>query len=177
MNEPEHVVNLQAIARETLIRFGFLIDPPPAAQAELAKIMGPDLDHISIKDLSGLLWSSIDNDDSRDLDQIEYLKKEPPGYRLYIGIADVSALVAQNSALDQAAQQNTTSLYTGLRTFPLFPDKLSTNLTSLAEGEKRLAVIVEILFAAEGRVMESTVYRAVVRNQAQLAYNAVAAWL
>src|SRR5262245_35522571 len=136
MNATDRPLNLQAIARETLLRYGFLMETPPAAQAELAKIMEPDFSRLNVKDLSSLLWSSIDNDDSRDLDQIEYLKAESNGVRLYIGIADVTALVAQNSALDQAAQHNTTSLYTGIRTVPLFPEKLSTDLTSLVEGQK-----------------------------------------
>jgi VacB/RNase II family 3'-5' exoribonuclease len=177
MNDAPHPLNLQAIARETLLRYGFLIDPPPAALAELAKIAEPDFSHSSVKDLSGLLWSSIDNDESRDLDQIEYLKPESTGSRLYVGIADVSALVARESALDQAAQHNTTSIYTGLRPFPLFPEKLSTNLTSLVEGEKRLAIIIEMLISVDGKILESTVYPAIVLNQAQLTYNAVAAWL
>ena len=171
------MINLQGIARDTLLRFGFLIATPPAAQAEVARAAEPDFASLAIKDLSGLLWSSIDNDESRDLDQIEYLKPEENGSRLYIGIADVSALVPQNSALDQAAQHNTTSLYTGVRTYPLFPEKLSTDLTSLVEGEKRLAIVIEMLISADGVTKESTIYRAVVRNQAQLTYNAVAAWL
>jgi VacB/RNase II family 3'-5' exoribonuclease len=177
MNGSVRPINLQAIARETLLRFGFLIDPPPAAQAELAKMTELDFSRLPVQDLSSLLWSSIDNDDSRDLDQIEYLKTEPNGSRLYVGIADVSALITQNSALDQAAWHNTTSLYTGLRTFPLFPEKLSTNLTSLVEGEKRLSVVIEMLISAEGKTLESTVYPAIVQNQAQLTYNAVASWL
>ncbi len=177
MNKIDHSVNLQLIARDTLLRYGFLIETPSAALSELAKIVEPDFSRSPVKDLSGLMWSSIDNDESRDLDQIEYLKTESTGSRLYIGIADVSALVAQNSALDQAAQKNTTSLYTGLRVVPLFPEKLSFNLTSLLEGEKRLAVVIEMLISQDGKTLDSTVYPAIVRNQAQLTYNAVAAWL
>jgi len=173
----ERPVNLMAIARETLLRFGFLVESPPAAQAEAAGITEPDFTRLSVPDLSGFLWSSIDNDDSRDLDQIEFLKTDPKGTRLYIGIADVTALVLQDDALDQAAQHNTTSLYTGVRTFPLLPEKLSCDLTSLVEGKKRLAVVIEMLFSTDGRTLESSVYRAIVQNQAQLAYNAVAAWL
>jgi exoribonuclease-2 len=89
-------INLQAIARDTLQRYGFLIDSPAPAQAELARLSGPDFNALKVRDLSGWLWSSIDNDDSRDLDQIEYLQPQAGGSRLYVAIADVSALVAQN---------------------------------------------------------------------------------
>src|ERR1035438_9273467 len=108
---PSRPVNLQAIARETLLRYGFLIDPPAAAQAEAAQIHEPDFSHLPVKDLSSWLWSSIDNDDSRDLDQIEVVKDTPQGAQLYVGIADVSALVLQKSALDQAAEHNTTGVH------------------------------------------------------------------
>ena len=177
LNPPGPPANLQAIARETLLRYGFLIEPPAAAQSEVARINEPDFSRIPVKDLSSWLWSSIDNDDSRDLDQVEYVEDGPQGLRLYVGIADVSALVSQNNALDQAAEHNTTSLYTGVHTFPLFPEKLSTNLTSLLEGEKRLGVVMEMLMTSDGERLESTVYRALVCNQAQLTYTAVAAWL
>ena len=177
MAEPQRYINLQAIAQDTLLRYGFLVESPPAAQAELSKLAEPNFDGLSIQDLSNLTWSSIDNDDSRDLDQIEYLKAEPNGSRLYIAIADVTALVTQNSALDQAARHNTTSLYTGVHTFPLFPEKLSTHLTSLLEGEKHLAVVLEMRMSSDGRTLQTSIYRAVVKNQAQLTYNAVAAWL
>jgi exoribonuclease-2 len=175
MNEPSPSVPLQTIARETLLRYGFLVETPPPAQAELSKITEPDFSHIKITDLSDFLWSSIDNDDSRDLDQIEYLKPEGSDYRLYIGIADVATLVPKGSSLDQAAEHNTTSLYTGIRTFPLFPEKLSTNLTSLVENEKRLAMVIEMRMSASGETLESTIYPALVQNRAQLTYNGVAA--
>src|ERR1700690_2282329 len=124
MNDSNRPLNLQLTVRETLLGYGFLVETPPAAQAETAHLAEPDFSQQPAKDLSGLLWSSIDNDDSRDLDQIEYLKSEDKGSRLFVAIADVSALVPQNSALDEAANHNTTSLYTGLRTFPLFPEKM-----------------------------------------------------
>jgi len=174
---PESPLNLQAIARETLLRYGFLVEPPPAAQAQADKLVEPSFPQPSIKDLSDWLWSSIDNDDSRDLDQIEYLESTGNESRLYVAIADVSALVPKDTALDQAAEHNTTSLYTGLRMVPLFPEKLSCNLTSLLEGQKRLAVVTEMRIASDGRVLGSSIYRAVVQNHAQLTYNAVAAWL
>jgi len=176
MTSAEHHINLQEIARDTLLRYGFLVEPPRPVLAELAQLAGPDFSRMGLKDLTGWVWSSIDNDDSRDLDQIEYLQPDPRGTRLYVGIADMTSFVERGSALDQAAMHNTTSLYTGVRTFPMFPDKLSTNLTSLLEGQKRLAVVIEILITSDG-LAESNIYRAIVRNQSQLTYHAVAAWL
>ncbi len=177
MNETGRPVNLSSIVRETLVRYDFLIEPPPAAQAEAARLEQPDFNREGVHDLSDLLWSSIDNDESRDLDQIEFLKSEGNACRLYIALADVSVLVPPASALDQAAAHHTTSLYTGLRTYPLFPEKLSFDLTSLVERDKRLAVVMEMLITSDGRITESTVYRAIVKNHAQLAYPALAAWL
>ena len=177
MSDAQNHFNLHVIARETLLRFGFLVEPPRAALQQLADMEEPDFTHLPVKDMTGLPWSSIDNDDSRDLDQIEFLQADARGTRLYIAIADIASFVERGSALDRAAQHNTTSIYTGVRTFPMFPDKLSTNLTSLLEGGKRLAVVTEMLIASDGGMVESAVYRAVVRNQSQLTYNAVAAWL
>ena len=177
MTGNERPINLQAIARETLLRFGFLVDFPPAALQELARLAEPDFTHSQSKDLTGWLWSSIDNDDSRDLDQLEYICSDPRGTRLSVAVADVVSFVDLGTALDKAAWHNTTSLYTGVRTFPMLPDKLSTDLTSLVEGQDRLAVVIEALITPDGRLAESNVYRAVVRNQAQLTYHAVAAWL
>jgi exoribonuclease II len=177
MQNSEHEVNLHAIARDTLLRFGFLVETPRPALAQLSNLSEPDYRRLGYKDLTALLWSSIDNDDSRDLDQIEYIQTDPRGTRLYVAIADIDSFVESNSALDQAARHNTTSIYTGVHTFPMFPDKLSTNLTSLLEGETRLAVVTEMLITSDGRLGESSVYRAIVRNQSQLTYHAVGAWL
>jgi VacB/RNase II family 3'-5' exoribonuclease len=174
-------VDLGAIARATLLRFGFLVDAPAEALAEAARLNEPNFasggGQPGLKDLSGWLWSSIDNDDSRDLDQIEYIDAGRDGTRLYVAIADLESFVGRGDPLDRAAQHNTTSIYTGVHTFPLFPDRLSTNLTSLVENQKRLAVVVEMHFSGNGELEESSVYRAVVQNQAQLTYRAVGAWL
>lgn len=155
----------------------FLVELPKSALWQLGRIHEPDLGLFNLKDLTRWCWSSIDNDDSRDLDQIAFARKESKGTRVYVGVADVDSLVPIHSDLDHAAQYNTTSVYTGVLTFPMLPEKLSTNLTSLNEGESRLAVVVEMLITDEGHLAESTLYRAIVRNHAQLTYDAVSTWL
>ncbi len=131
-----------------------------------------------LRDLRALLWSSIDNDESLDLDQIEYCEQLAGGdIRTVVGIADVDAYVAKGSALDQHAFANTTSVYTGVETFPMLPPELSTDRTSLNEGEDRLAMVVDLMLSPEGKVKKSEIYRAIVRNQAKLAYQMVGTWL
>jgi exoribonuclease-2 len=131
-----------------------------------------------IRDLRHLLWCSIDNDDSRDLDQLSVAEGLPNGQtKVLVAIADVDALVRKNSAIDNYARANTTSVYTPARIFSMLPEKLSTDLTSLNEGEERLAVVIETIVATDGNVRGSEVYRALVLNRAKLAYNSVAAWL
>jgi exoribonuclease-2 len=150
---------------------------PPPVLAELDRIHDaarPD----GVRDLRARPWCSIDNDDSRDLDQLTVA--EPlPGHdaRIFVAVADVDALVETESALDDHAAHNTTSVYTAGGVFPMLPEKLSTDLTSLNEGEDRLAVVIEMTVRAEGAVAASDVYRALVRNHAKLVYNAVGAWL
>src|SRR5439155_19170115 len=150
---------------------------PPDAQHELQAIGGPAEDGAA-RDLRGLAWASIDNDDSRDLDQLTVAEAHPDGTAtVLVAIADVDALVEQGSAIDRHAERNTTSIYTVPRVFPMLPERLSTDLTSLAEHQDRLALVVELLVDADGGVPESNAYRARVRNQAKLAYRGVAAWL
>jgi exoribonuclease-2 len=154
-------------------------DFPAAALAEAERLRPePEDGGASVRDLRSLPWSSIDNDDTRDLDQLE--AAEPlagEAVRVRVAIADVDALVRHGSAIDGHARANTTSVYTAVRTFPMLPERLSTGLTSLNDGEDRLAVVIEMTVAADGSVAASDLYRARVRNRAKLAYDAVAAWL
>lgn len=129
------------------------------------------------RDLRSLPWSSIDNDTSRDLDQAEVAERVSGGIRIMVAVADVDSEVAIGTPIDQHAASETTSVYTGIRTFPMLPEKLSTDVTSLNQGADRLAVVIEMVVSADGAVSSESIYRALVRNQAQLTYNAVGAWL
>jgi exoribonuclease-2 len=179
--EPQ-TTNLQEIARRAMIERGLDPDFPPPVLAETAELREPGRHAIRpgapVRDLRNLPWFSIDNDDTRDLDQLTVA--EPLGgqeTRVLVGIADVDELVPQRSATDQRAAHNTTSVYTPARVFPMLPERLSTDLTSLVENEDRLAVVVDMRVRADGSVQGSEIYRAAVRNHAKLAYNSVAAWL
>jgi VacB/RNase II family 3'-5' exoribonuclease len=177
---PPHL-DLQTIAKEIMINRGFEPDFPPQVAGQLAQIKShppaitPGKD---VRDLRSLLWSSIDNDTSRDLDQIEFADFQPDGnVKIMIGVADVDAFVPKDSPIDQHAARETTTVYTGVRTFPMLPEDLSTGLTSLLEEQDRLAIVAEYTVDGEGLVKSSAIYRAVVRNKAQLQYNSVGGWL
>src|SRR5215471_3823633 len=142
--------DLRSIARRAMLERGFLVDLPAAAHDELKSESEPDFRSLKVHDLTSWLWSSIDNDDSRDLDQIEYAEQDAEGIRIFVGIADVDWFVPARSPLDSAAAHNTTSVYTGVRTFPMLPERLSTDLSSLNEVEKRLAIVVEMLISRDG---------------------------
>ncbi|HEX5545390.1 MAG TPA: RNB domain-containing ribonuclease [Nitrospira sp.] len=174
-----HRSALTRIARQAMVERGLLPDFSSAAMAELADIQRAASDQQApVRDLTRLLWISIDNDDSCDLDQLTVATPQPDrSVKLLVAIADVDALVTKDSALDAHARHNTTSVYTAGGLFPMLPDRLSTDLTSLREGQDRLAVVVELVIAEDGAVLKSTLFRALVRNHAKLAYNSVAAWL
>jgi VacB/RNase II family 3'-5' exoribonuclease len=162
-----------------MIERGLVPDFPAQALAELSAIHGPAKpDGESARDLRNLLWCSIDNDSLRDLDQLSVAEAMPGGaVRVMVAIADVDALVRKQTALDDHAQKNTTSVYTAAEIFPMLPEKLSTDLTSLNHDSDRLAIVMDMVLAADGSLQSSDVYRATVRNRAKLAYNSVAAWL
>ena len=174
----QHRELLQDIARRAMVERGLLPDFEPEVQNELGEITASALDGDQVRDLRSLLWCSIDNDDSRDLDQLTVAEPMPDyGTKVLVAVADVAATVRSGSAIDGHARHNTTSVYTAARIFPMLPEKLSTDITSLGFGEDRLAVVVEMVLGSDGSLQDSAVYRAQVRNRAKLAYNAVAAWL
>ena len=172
-------LSCRTIARRVMLEKGLVPDFPSQALAELAGIHGPATRTEELtRDLRNLLWCSIDNDDSRDLDQLTVAEAMPAGgVKILVAIADVDAVVKKRSALDDHARQNTTSVYTVAETFPMLPEKLSTDFTSLNFESDRLAVVIEMVFAADGSLQGSDLYGAMVCNRAKLAYNSVAAWL
>ena len=158
---------------------GLLPDFSAEALVELGKIQTPaTINSEKVRDLRDLLWASIDNDDSLDLDQLTVAEAMPEDrVKIHVAVADVDALVNNGSAIDEHARHNTTSVYTAGSIFPMLPEKLSTNLTSLNFNEDRLAIVIEMVVGPDGSLMDSDIYRAHVRNHAKLAYNSVAAWL
>jgi VacB/RNase II family 3'-5' exoribonuclease len=181
----EHRAILQRLAHRAMIENGLLPDFPAEALTELGRIQAPlaindepDDKGYRVRDLRDLLWASIDNDDSRDLDQLTIAEALPGDtVKILVAVSDVDSLVKKGSALDEYARHNTTSVYTAAMNFPMLPEKLSTNLTSLNVNEDRLAIVIEMVIAVDGSLQRSDIYRARVRNHAQLAYNRVAVWL
>ena len=172
--------NLVAAAHASMLEHGFQPDFPAAAAGQLAAIQAhPEPPAASgAQDLRSLLWSSIDNDTSKDLDQIEWAEQLADGrIRVLIGVADVDARVNLGTVLDDHAKSETTSVYTGVRVFPMLPSELSEGITSLNENEDRVAVVIEFCVDQAGTASDGKAYRALVRNRAQLAYNSVGAWL
>jgi VacB/RNase II family 3'-5' exoribonuclease len=177
---PPHI-DLQATAKDVMMQRGFRPDFPPEVRDQLQELkkhppqVAPGKD---VRDLRNLLWSSIDNDTSRDLDQIEVAERGSNGeVKVLIGIADVDSFVSKNSPIDEHAARETTTVYAGVRNFPMIPEDLSTGETSLLENQDRLAVVIEFVVDGSGLVTSSSIYRAVVRNKAQLQYNSLGAWL
>ncbi|MDD5658963.1 MAG: RNB domain-containing ribonuclease [Actinomycetota bacterium] len=175
----QHRSILKKIARRIMIERGLVADFPANVSEELKKINEPEEKYEkSIRDLRHLPWCSIDNDDSLDLDQLTIAWTESTELNnIMIAIADVDALVKKDSVIDCHAKKNTTSIYTVAETFPMLPEKLSTNLTSLNHESDRLAIVIEIMLSSDGFLKSSKIYRALVNNHAKLAYNSVASWL
>ena len=174
-----HRADLVRIARAAMQERQLLTEFSPQALQELAAISGAaQISDSSIQDQRALLWCSIDNDDSMDLDQLTWCEPLDAGKtRLLVAIADVDALVKKGSAIDEHARSNGATVYTSACIFPMLPERLSTDWTSLGAGVDRLAVVTDMLFAADGQLEQASQYRACVHNQAKLAYDAVALWI
>jgi VacB/RNase II family 3'-5' exoribonuclease len=174
-------VDLQAAAAQAMRERGFEPEFPPQVQQQLSEIAAhpPEVAPAGdVKDLRQLFWSSIDNDTSRDLDQLEVVESLDGGAtKVRVAIADVDAFVPKHTPIDAHAAIETTTVYTGVRNFPMLPETLSTGATSLLEDADKLSVVIEFVVAGDGAVHSGALYRAVVRNRAQLTYDAVGAWL
>jgi VacB/RNase II family 3'-5' exoribonuclease len=178
MPDISHRAHLRAIAIAAMRERGLEPDMPRDAVAQADALgVSPTRTEEPTRDLRALLWCSIDNDDSRDLDQLSVSEEVKGGVKLLVAIADVDAAVAKGSPADRHAALNTTSVYTPGAIFPMLPERFSTDLTSLNDHEDRLAIVIEFVVAPDGTVRSSDVYGARVRNKAKLAYNAVGAWL
>jgi exoribonuclease-2 len=169
--------DLAAAARLEMFHEGFHPDFPPGTEEQIAAIRKTPVATEGLKDLRQLWWSSIDNDTSRDLDQIEYAERVDGGIRVRVGIADVSARVEKDTPIDKHAADQTVTVYTAVKNFSMLPEELSTDLTSLEPDEDRAAVVIDFVVNASGEIGESSIYPALVRNHAQLTYNKVGAWL
>jgi exoribonuclease-2 len=180
-NSNHSKIDFEAIAKQSLAAHGFKPGFGPEVEQQLADLRAhPPAVQASndVRDMRKLLWSSIDNDTSRDLDQIEYAEQLPNGdIRVYIGVADVDAYVPKGTPIDEHAAGQTSTLYTGVTIFPMIPEELSTGETSLLENQDRLAIVVQYDAASNGDIHGSSIYRAVVNNKAQLAYPSIGAWL
>ncbi|MGB8310199.1 MAG: RNB domain-containing ribonuclease [Methanoregula sp.] len=175
-----HDADLRTIAWHAMEKYGFVTRFPPRVMDEVNKMQDQAFSNIpkDLRDLRALLWSSIDNVDSQDLDQIEYCERLPEGkIRVLVAIADVDSYVPKHSPTDEFAAHNGTSVYTGIITFPMLPERLSYGITSLLQGKDRLAVIIEFLINSDGNFTPAEIYRALVRNKAKLVYESVGAWL
>jgi len=169
---------LKAVAARVLLENGFEPEFSADAQRQTAAISAAPADAPGVRDLRDLLWCSIDNDDSKDLDQLSVAEPLNGGsVKVLIAIADVDSLVPKDSPIDDHASTNTTSIYTAAGIYPMLPEKLSTDLTSLLQDKERLAMVAELVVSADGAIAESVIYRALVLNRAKLAYSSVAAWL
>lgn len=174
-----HRSDLIRIAIGVMAERGLEPEFPDAVESQVDRITGPGRDEDPhIRDLTALPWCSIDNDDSLDLDQLTVCEPLSGGaVKVLVAVADVDALVAKDSAVDRHAWVNTTSVYTSARVFPMLPERLSHDLTSLNPGQVRLALVTEMVVAPDASIRSPTVFRAKVHNRAKLAYDALSAWI
>lgn len=182
MNPTPSPLNLQAMARQAMLDNGFNPDFPAEVQQQLSNLKAhppqPSASGAQVRDLRNLLWSSIDNDTSKDLDQIEFAERLPNGQaRVLVGIADVDSFVPKNCPIDAHAARETTTVYTGVRNFHMLPEELSTDATSLLERDNEMCIVIEFVVGSDGQIVSGDLYRALVHNQAQLTYNGVGPWL
>ncbi len=179
MNEPiNHRALLEDVAREAMSERDLYPDIPRQVEQEVAALRPIDVDAADAREMRELAWMSIDNDDSRDIDQLSYAERDADGaIRVFVAVANVDSLVHKGQPTDEFAQANTTSVYTPARVFPMLPERLSTDLTSLNADVDRLAIVVEMLIDEQGNKRYEDVYPARVRNVAQTSYNKVAAAL
>jgi VacB/RNase II family 3'-5' exoribonuclease len=176
--QPTNLTELQRIAHQVMLDNGLEPDFSSAATAQLATLAAAHRSGPQIHDLRSLLWCSIDNDDSRDLDQLSVAQPADDGnVKILVALADVAGTVVAGSAIDAHAGTNTTSVYTPARIFPMLPERLSTDLTCLAEDQERMSLVIDMTLAPDGTLKASDIYRALVLNRAKLAYDSVAAWL
>ena len=170
---------LRAIAVAAMRQRGLDPEFPPDALDQAARLQAPaQVTNGAVRDLRSMLWCSIDNDESRDLDQLSVAERLADAtVRVLVAIADVDAAVAPSTPLDRHAALNTTSVYTPAAVFPMLPEKLSTDLTSLADRQDRLAIVFDLVVASTGSVVRFDLYGAAVNNRAKLAYGSVDAWL
>jgi exoribonuclease-2 len=171
--------DLAAVAWHAMEKYGFLPGFPEPVESEVRALAGQKFPagRGDIRDLRGLLWSSIDNEDSMDLDQVEHCEqRENGGILVRVAVADVDLYVKKESPTDRHAAHNGTSVYAGVETFPLFPDRLSKGITSLLPGEDRIAVIIEYLVLPDGAFRPGEVYPAFVNNKAKLVYEEIGDW-
>ena len=172
---PPAPFSIQNAAAAEMLHNNFHLGFTPESDAQLASIRTTP--PLLPNDCKSLLWSSIDNDTSRDLDQVEYAERTPSGIRVLVGIADVAGTVPKDSPIDRHAADQTLTVYTAVHNFPMLPLELSTDLTSLNEGQPRPAVIVEFTVTPDGQRTSTKIYEAEVLNKAQLAYSRVGPWL
>jgi exoribonuclease-2 len=177
-NSVDNRSNLRSIARQAMLDRGLLPDFSPEAAAQANALQVNTSTAGGVRDLRDRLWVSIDNDDSRDLDQLSVAEPADAGStRVLIAIADVDSLVQRDSPIDVHAVHNTTSVYTAAQIFPMLPERLSTDLTSLGQDQERGAIVIDIVVSTDGTITAADVYRALVLNKAKLAYNGVSDWL